>query len=127
MIVRKLISIIVLTVWVLTQTSMLFAHAGSGDHDSHAKPASAGHHDHQHQMTEPDSITGLAGNISNDQGPAEPDMAGMECCGNTCTVDAQLLPCQLGSQIIRAFNSTKVVTLSATELASPKRPPNTTI
>jgi len=127
MIARRIISILVLTVWVVTQTSMLFAHTASGDHSAQTPTTAASHdHVHLHAGHEMDK-SGSIDDIHNDPSSSHPDMSDMECCGNTCTVDVRILTCPLGSDgIVRLFNGAKVTALTATELTSPNPPPNTT-
>ncbi|NNE23810.1 MAG: hypothetical protein HKN11_14490 [Rhizobiales bacterium] len=116
-----------MTVWVFTQTSMLFAHTGSGDHGAHAHPASAHQHGDHFHAAGLASGSEQAGNIGAEHSSTEPDMASMDCCGSTCTVDAQIMTCPLGSQLVRSFSDKKIAALTAVEQASPNPPPNTTI
>ena len=127
MMVKRVISILVLTVWVVTQTSMLFAHPVSVGHGTQTPTLAASHdHVHSHAGHEMDK-SGLANGIHDDGNTSHPDMSGMECCGSTCTIDAQILMCPLGSDgVVRLFNGTKVTALTSTELGSPNPPPNTT-
>ena len=127
MIVKRVINIVVLTVWVVTQTSMLFAHPITADLGAQSHPVESVH-SHMHSHAGQHDMAGTADHGDDGSNSSDPCMAGMECCGSTCTVDAQPLTCPLGSAgVARQFNGAKVVALTAAELGSQTPPPNTTI
>jgi len=121
---KRIINIVVLTVWTITQMSMMFIHVANSDHTAKAHAAAAQHLHADHTAMQ----AFAADETQGDPGSSHSDMTGQECCGTTCTVDVLHAVCPLGTaQDMRLFNGAKVAALTAAELGSPNPPPNTTI
>ena len=126
MTVKQLVSVVVITVWAFTQSAMLHAHAGNDSHAGHMS-SEALSTDHSVHAAQSSSHAEQHDDCDMQSDPSHSDMAGMDCCGSICTVDAQTLACSLGSTDIgHLFTSAKAVTLTSAEPGLPTPPPNTT-
>ena len=117
---KRLISIVLVLVWTLSQTAMLHAHTFGGQ-EGWCGSSASGHSD----------TAGVAhAHDHGDSGAGHQDHGNpmLECCSATCVADAQRADCHMKvAERMRIFDAMPSRQLTAADLKLTTPPPNPTV